>query len=257
VKAITLVVPSLLWAAVAMVAAEPAPPAETLRRVEAASKILETWQGTFLLTTRATISRTDGSKPESDVSLMRMSGSDGGPRVAEVVSATHDGKDVTGKTRADVEKAQAKRDKEREKARGGEKGDDGDGEVSLDLPGPDNAGSFSFTPLDAAGGACGASFAPASAHAGDAGLTAGELRWDCATLDPLSLTARPTKNPRGVSEMSLRFEFVRRGDTVYPARTVTDGVGGILFIKRKFHVETEISELAPAAAETGAGTPKP
>jgi hypothetical protein len=241
-------------AAAAMVAAAAgaaeAPPAETLSRLDAASKVIETWPGTFVLTTRATISRTDGSKPESSVSTMRMAGGEGGPRVVEVVSATRDGKDVTAETRADAAKAEADRDAKARAKRDG-KGDDDDDGVSLDLPGADSAARYAFTALPAADGNCGAAFAPAREHAGDEGLTRGELHWSCTTLDPLWVSVSPAKNPKGVSEMTLRMEVARSGDTLYVARTVTDGVGGILFIKRRFHVETEIGELgspAPAGA---------
>jgi hypothetical protein len=245
----------LVLAFAAAATAQEAPPAETLKRLEAASKMMETWQGTFLLTTRATISKTNGSDPEHDVSVLRMTGGDGGPRVTEVVSATRDGKDVSAKTRSDVDKGQAKHDKERAK-KPAAKDDDGDGGVSLDLPGPDNVGTFTFAAVRGADGDCGVAFAPAKKHAGDEGLTTGELHWSCTTLDPLWVTARPAKNPKHVSEMSLRFELARTGDTLYVARTVTEGIGGILFIKRKFHVETEISELRPTA-EAGGGTPRP
>ena len=51
--------------------------------------------------------------------------------------------------------------------------------------------------------------------------------------------------------MTLRMELVRAGEMIYVARTVTDGVGGVLFIKRKFHVETEIRDLAPPPAGGG------
>jgi hypothetical protein len=222
------------------------PSAETLARFDAAAKALETWPGTFRLTTRATISKTDGSSPEQSVSTMRMTGGDGGPRVLEVVSATRDGKDATAKVRADTAKAQAKADARRTARRDGKADRDEEG-ASLDLPGADAAGKFAFTPLPAVGEDCGASFAPASEHSGDEHLTRGELHWSCTTLDPLWVRATPVENPKGVSEMTMRLEISRHGDTLFVAHSVTDGVGGILFIKRRFHVETEIDELAPPA----------
>ncbi len=246
----------VVLAGAAAAAAQEAPPAETLQRLETATKVMETWPGTFLLTTRATIAKSDGSDPRHDVTILRMCGGDGGPRVAEVVSATRDGQDVTAETRADVDKAQAKRDKERAKQAAKQDSDESDG-VSLDLPGPDNVGKFTFTAVTGADDSCGVAFAPAKAFADEQGLTTGELRWSCTTLDPLWLTARPARNPKHVSEMSLRFELARSGDTVYVARTVTDGVGGILFIKRKFHIETEIGELRPPTAGAGGGAARP
>ena len=214
--------------------------------------MLERWPGTFLLRTRAVVSKPDGDDPEESTSVMRMAGGVDGPEVAEVVSATRAGKDVTAETRAELAKerqrAEAKRkDEEREQ----DDGDD-DEELEMTLPGGEHTDAFAFTPLPADGDACGAAFAPRPERAADAGLTTGELRWSCTSLDPLRVVARPARNPKGVKEMSLRLEIARAGDTLYVARTVTDGVGGVLFIKRKFHVETEISELLPAAPAAGA-----
>jgi hypothetical protein len=242
-----------LTAATAVLAAE-LPPAETLSRLESAGKVLETWPGTFRLTTRAVVSKPDGDDREESVTVMRMGAGTDGPEVQEIVSATRDGKDVTAEVRGEVEKErdEARKAAAKKKQKAEEDEDDGGG-FELTLPGGKQTGKFAFTALPAADGACGAAFAPGAAHAKDAGLTTGELRWDCATLDPLWVVARPAKNPKGVKEMSLRMEIARSGDLMYVARTVTDGVGGVLFIKRKFHVETEIAELAPAGP--GAGTP--
>jgi hypothetical protein len=252
VRARAMVGAATMAAAIAGTAAAQTPPAETLARLDAAANLVESWPGTFLLTTRATISRTDGSSPELRVSTMRMAGAEGGPRVVEVVSATRDGKDVTAKAQADAAKAQSKADARRKARRDGKAAGDEDG-ASLDLPGADTAGKFAFTPLVVVGQDCGASFAPAREHAEEGGLTRGELHWSCTTLDPLWVRASPATNPKGISEMTLRFEFARSGGTLYVARTVTDGVGGMLFIKRRFHVETEIGELAlPAPPGTSA-----
>jgi hypothetical protein len=222
------------------------PPAETLARLESAGTVLEKWPGTFLLTTRAVVSKTNGDDPEESASVMRMGAGAGGPEVVEVVSATRAGKDVTAEARAELAKEREQAGvKKKEKAKEGDEEDDED--LEMTLPGGKHTDSFAFTPLPAEGDACGAAFAPRPEHANDAGLTTGELRWSCTSLDPLWVVARPAKNPKGVKEMSLRLEIVRAGDTLYVGRTVTDGVGGVLFIKRKFHVETEVSELAPAA----------
>jgi hypothetical protein len=232
--------------ATAVLAAEQ-PPAATLSRVESAGKVLETWPGTFLLTTRAVVSKPDGDDREETVTVMRMGAGTDGPEVKEIVSATRDGKDVTAEVRGELtkERDEARKAAEKKKQKAEEDEDDGDG-FELTLPGGKQTGTFAFTALPVADGACGAAFAPGAEHAKDAGLTIGELHWDCTTLDPIWLVARPVKNPTGVKEMSLRMEIERAGGTLYVARTVTDGVGGVLFIKRKFHVETEIAELAPA-----------
>ena len=242
-----------LTVATAVLAAEH-PPAATLSRLESAGKVLETWPGTFRLTTRAVVSKPDGDDREESVTVMHMGAGTDGPEVKEIVSATRDGKDVTAEVRGEVEKErdEARKAAEKRKQKAEEEEDDGDG-FELTLPGGKQTGKFAFTVLPVADGACGAAFAPRAEHAKDAGLTTGELHWDCTTLDPLWLVARPAKNPKGVKEMSLRMEIARAGGTLHIARTVTDGVGGVLFIKRKFHVETEIAELAPAGP--AAGTP--
>lgn len=237
-----------LTIAVAVTAlASEVPPPETLARLEAGATALETWPGAFTLTTRAVISKPDGDDREESVTVMRMAGGPDGPEVKEIVSATRDGKDVTAEARGELEKERKQAGKTDEK----EKEEEDDDGFGMTLPGGKQTGKFAFTALPVADGACGAAFAPRAEHAKEPGLTTGELRWDCTTLDPLWLTARPVKNPKGVKEMTLRMELVRTGEMIYVARTVTDGVGGVLFIKRKFHVETEIAELAPPPAGGG------
>jgi len=232
--------------------ASEAPPAETLARLEAGAKVLESWPGTFVLTTRAIVSKPNGDDREESVSVMRMGGGPDGPEVKEIVSATRGGKDVTAEARGELEKEQKEARKAAARKQEKDEDDDDDG-FEMTLPGGEQTSKFAFTPLLAGGGACGASFAPRAEYAKEAGLTTGELRWDCTTLDPLWLAARPARNPRGIKEMTLRMELARAGDTLYVARTVTDGVGGMLFIKRKFHIETEIAELAPLVP-TGGGS---
>ena len=241
---------SCLATVVAAVAiASGTPPAETLSRLEGAGTVLERWPGTFTLTTRAIVSKPDGDDPEESVSVMRMGGGPDGPEVREIVSATRVGKDVTAEARGELEKERKAARKAAEKEKGNDEDDD-DG-FELTLPGGEQTGKFAFTVLPAPDGGCGAGFAPREEHAKEPGLTTGELHWDCTTLDPLWLVARPAKYPKGLKEMTLRMEIARAGETLYVARTVTDGVGGVLFIKRKFHVETEIAGLTPAAAGAG------
>jgi hypothetical protein len=245
-----LVVAVLLAGSIA--AADETPPAVTLARLDAATKALDGWEGTYLMRTSATISRTDGSKAERSESTMRISGGTDGRRAVEVISAAKDGKDVTVEAKERAAKRHADAEKAETKETGGkDRDDEGDDDMSLDLPGADTAGKYRFTPLPAAGDSCGAAFAPAPGRGDAEGLTTGELHWSCATLDPLWIAVSPATKVKHVSEMKLRLELARSGELLYVARTVTDGVGGMLFIKRRFHVETEVSKLSappPAAA---------
>jgi hypothetical protein len=236
-------------AAAAVAVASDTPPPETLSRLESAGTVLERWPGTFTLTTRAVISKPDGDDREESVSVMRMGGGPEGPEVKEIVSATRDGRNVTAEARGELEK---ERKKTRAAAESGKEKDDGEEDgLEMTLPGGRQTDKFAFTALPAGAEGCGVAFAPRTEHAREAGLTTGELHWECTTLDPLWLVARPAKYPKGVKEMTLRMEIARAGETLYVARTVTDGVGGVLFIKRKFHIETEIAELALAPAGVG------
>jgi hypothetical protein len=50
--------------------------------------------------------------------------------------------------------------------------------------------------------------------------------------------------PAVLQEMTFRFEIARLGEALYVRRMVMDGVGGILFIKRRFHAEMEVTEIS-------------
>ena len=87
-----------------------------------------------------------------------------------------------------------------------------------------------------------APFAPTAPGRKKDNMTQGRLAWDPATGDPLWIEARYVDPPTGIKEMLLRFELAREGDLLYLRRTVTQGVGGMLWIKRKFDVEMVISD---------------
>jgi hypothetical protein len=204
-----------------------------------------------MLTTRGTISKPNGNDREDIVRVERVAAGVNGPEVVEIVSVTRNGEDVTAEARENHAK---KLEKEESKARAGVASkaneEDVDG-FSLTLPTGKDEERFAFSPLPTGDGTCGASFAPGREHAKEAGLAVGELHWDCETLDPLWVTGRPAKNPRWVSELAIRMELQRSGEMLFVARTVTRGVGGLLFVKRRFHIVTEVSDLRRTGGSAG------
>ena len=227
-----------------------APPPETSARLRAAFAALGD-KGTvasYTLTTRATVAKPDGGDRQETVEIDEFTRlADGSSRVT-VRRATTNGKDETAKHQKQIDEARA----EKEKRKADKKKDSESHSISLRLPIGDDSSAYEFASPVAEGDLLVSSFAPAAAHAKDDGVTRGRVAWHGDTLDPAWLEAQPVELPTGVSAMTMRFEFARAGALVYPRLTVTDGQGGLLWIKRRFHIEVEITDLAPESAAEAA-----
>jgi hypothetical protein len=212
-----------------------APPVETLERLEQAMHLLELdgVAGRYTLTTRSVIAKPGGKDPETSEVVVTLSRRAGEPTAQELVRATRNGKDETEELRRKLERA-------REKADGEEHGEEVS--VGLELPGADTLSRYRFGPVENASGAQVATFEPDDPE--QAGAVSGRIAWDGSSLDPLWIELEPVEIPRHVQRMSTRIELGRSGDTLWPRRTSLAGQGGILFVKREFRVDMEVSEAA-------------
>ena len=213
------------------------PPAGTTDRLKGALEVLEKdhFAGRFTMTTRAVITKPDGSNREetSEVAHVSQDGT-GEPEVA-LVSSLRDGKDVTAERQKQMAEHRSKQ---------AEKAEDGFS-ATMRLPLGEDVALFEYGPSQPEGAALVASFAPTAQGRKKDKVTAGRLAWDPTTGDPLWLEARYVDPPTGIKEMLLRFELAHQGDILYLRRTLTQGVGGVLWIKRKFDVEMVISDIQP------------
>lgn len=223
------------------VPAQAAPPPEVLARLGAALHALDeaSFVGAYTLTVEATVSTTAGKATDTELTVFEVTSPAGGPQAQRVVRAEKNGKDVTAEAQADAEKEKDAGQKEKQ-----EEGE-GKQEVSFGfrLPHGDDARHYVFHAAECGETACTAAFAPTKAARKEKGLASGRLAWNPASGDPLWIEMAPGALPTGVKELTVRIEFDRAGELLYPARTVTDGVGGVLFIKRAFHARTAVTDL--------------
>jgi hypothetical protein len=223
------------------VPAPAAPPPEALALLGTALHALDEGEfvGSYTLTIEATVSTTGGKVTDTDLTVLEVTAPAGGPQTHLVVRAEKNGKDVTAEAQAEAAKEQSAEQKEQH-----DEGEEKE-EVSFGfrLPEGDDARHYAFEKAECADAACTAPFAPTKAARKEKDLANGRLAWSPATGDPLWIEMTPADLPTGVKELTVRIEFERAGGLLYPARTITDGVGGILFIKRAFHAETAIDDL--------------
>lgn len=221
------------------------PPEETTRRLEMALRSLDkdTFAGSYRIDTHAVISKPDGSNREDTLEVMKVRSAPGGEPEMEIVRATRNGQDITAQRRNEQAKSRAKEVKEKPKA---EDKEGGTFSATLRLPIGKDLGLFEFGASRQEGGVQVVSFAPRISARNEDNITQGTLAWDTATGDPLWLEARYVDPPTGIKELVMRFELVRQGDVLFLRRTTTQGVGGMLWIKRKFDLEMVISDLQPA-----------
>jgi hypothetical protein len=256
-EAALMPVAPLLVAAAALLAAadEPVqvPPRVTGMRMAEAFKVLGHEGGalSYTLAVRSVVSKTDGSDRKESESVEALTRDARGVTTVKVLKATRDGREFT---------SEAQKERDEALARGAKAEEDDGGKktsVGLVLPAGEDAHRFEFGPATSTGTILTASFRPAPAHRRDTNIAEGTLAWDPATGDPVWIEAAPVELPRGASELTIRFEFARAGDLLYPARTVTDGVGGLLWIKRRFHAEIAISDLRAGALPAPSPLPAP
>lgn len=224
----------LLAAPVALAAT---PPAETLVRLDRALQLLESddFAGSYTLTTRSIVAKVGGKDPETTEMMMTIRHRPGEPDEQRLVWATRNGEDVTDEARASLDRAEEKRREESD----GE--DEGEVSVGVALPGAEAFGRYRFVPSPPSGGAEVSAFSPDDEEADDA--VSGRLAWDPASLDPLWVELEPSSMPRHVKRLNTRIELDGIGERLWPRRTVMEGLGGFLLIKREFRVEVEVTDV--------------
>ncbi len=250
------------WLVAAALAAAPCaalavgPDAVTLQRLEAVLKSSSAKKAGQAMTVRshAIVSKPDGSDKE-DVVQETVVAADG-TSVTRVISATRGGRDVTAEEQARLDKGEA----ERGRAAAGQSADSrhsgtakepGKVEVGLKVPVGEDRSLFSFGAARSEGGLLVASFEPVPGAQGD-DLSRGRLAWKVDGGDPAWLETSYAERPTGLKEFLMRMEFARAGDTLYMRTLRMTGVGGILWIKRKFDVTVE---MIPGAAAPAVATP--
>ncbi len=213
------------------------PPAETFERLDSAVSFLESedFRGTYTITTNMVVAKPNGKVTHQEllvelVSIRHSSESD-----RRVLQAQRNGADVTEEVTAERQESEQVRTPEDDAE------DSHEISVSLTLPNGEELSQYRFEGPWRTGEILVARYAPIGES--KQGTGSGRIAWDPQTLDPLWIEFRPTENPKHVKEMSVRFEIARVGDLLYPKRTVTEAVGGFLFIKRHVSAEMIISEL--------------
>ncbi len=251
--ALAPVLPLVLAAALPALAG--GPPPEVSARLERSIKFLEpgSFIGSYTATTRTIVSKRDGSAREEMVLVQRDTVLPDGGHERQLVRATKNGKDVTEEQRKRF-KTEVKSHEKTKKDGKAEKA----GEKEFQLPFEAGNGKlFTFGDPVRDGELLVQAFDPVADHRKDTGMTSGKLAWNPGTLDPAWIEFTFATMPTGLSEVLFRFEFARAGDEVVLRRMVTSGVGGILWIKRRFSAEVEFSDVvrAQASQTMPTGTP--
>jgi hypothetical protein len=227
------------------IASEQAPPREVTDRLDRALNALKpgSFQGTYTLTTRSSVSKLDGSDRELEEQTVELVQAASGDPSSRVVHASRNGEDVTATRQREHEEEQRER---QAKAAKRDKKDSESVSVTVSVPAGADVAKFEFGAPTRDGELLVSSFSPRSEHRDKEGITEGRIAWHAGTLDPVWLEVRPVKLPKHASELGIRFEIRREGEMLVLGRLVTDGSGGILWIKRRIHAEMETSAIHPA-----------
>jgi len=222
------VVAAVLMAA--LLVAEPEAQSDLDKVFERVSKAMglldgDAFVGEYSRSTRTVVSTLDGDVKRTETLVERVSRRSGEEERRSLVRATRDGKDVA-----------AERRKERTEQ---------DRKVGIEVrfPGADELATYETDGPWQEGELLVAAFSPPSPPTGEETAGTGRVAWRPETLEPVWLEYRPAKLPKRMRELSLRVEFARAGDVLYPRRTSIRGVAGFLFIKRVFESTSAVSNL--------------
>jgi len=217
-----------------------APPPETMRRAQAALDLLDGrgFAGSYRVTVKAHVVATGEDGPEDTLEIEDVTIAPDGTRTTHLIRAVEDGRDVTAKRLAEGD---GDADHEEQVHR--------DSHESFDLelvPLGVNAPRYVFAAARVRDGVATAEFRPAARGGEDDELGRGEVAWDVATGDPLWIATGLADHKVGVSELSLRFEFARAGDVLYPRSIRTRTKAGIpLIFRLRLAIDLEITDLKP------------
>jgi hypothetical protein len=229
-----------MLAAVALTLAATAagPPAETLSRAQCAFDLLagHGFTGTYAMTAQVKVSATGEDGPENTLEIHQVTVDGKGGKVSRLVMAMEDGHDVTAER---LSKGEGERRSQ----------EPGGGSVRFELlPLGDNMDRHVFAAPRRQDGLLVSKYTPRRNRKVDGEmLSRGEIAWDPATGDPRWIELRPADEPPFVKELTLRFEFARAGEVVYPSRVHTRTRAGIpLLFKLRLELDIAFSDLLPA-----------
>jgi hypothetical protein len=228
--------------------AAPAPPTVTTDRLATAidAFLPEQFRGSLTIRTASVVSKPSGKDREEETEVQRFTRHGDGSGESVIVSATENGKDVTEKRRQEHEKRQqAEQQSEGSRAQTGDSAKKDKHGSGMRLPAGEDLAIYAFSAPTETEGLLVASFEPLPGHRKDDEVMKGRLAWHADTLDPAWIELSFADPPTGLQEMLMRFDLARVGDALFVRHMVTDGVGGMLFIKRRFHAEMEITDLQP------------
>lgn len=221
-----------------------APPPETLALLETGLKRSEarTIGGPAKVVSRAVVSKPGGGDREEVVEETLLAAD--GTSTSRIVSANRDGKDVTAEKRAEREKKKAKGEAQPAPAAGKAPAQGARPSLGFKVPTGEDRPLFAFDDARAEGDLLVAAYRPVRGARGD-DLSTGRLAWRPATGEPAWFEATFASMPTGLKDFLVRFEFAGTGDGTYTRLLRTQGVGGLLWIKRKFDVTVEVTPGPP------------
>jgi hypothetical protein len=230
-------------------------PPETAARLDRALQVLDKgFVGSYRVTVHAVIEKPGGKDRKESLRVVAMSRRADGTSEDRLVKALENGKDVTEQEQSKAAKAMLRPTATAKPGSSKGAGDKGEGSdkktAELKLPSGEEAKLYRFGAPVEEGELIIATFEPLPEHRKEDGMAKGRLAWRRDTLDPAWFEVELVVLPTGVSELFMRFEFARQGDLLYPRLTVTRGAGGILWIKRNFNMQMEISDVTPAPVAT-------
>jgi hypothetical protein len=227
------------------------PPAVTTDRLAATidTFVPKEFRGSFTMRSSSVVSKPSGKGREERTEVQRVTVGPDGKHELAIISATENGKDVTEQRRQEAEeqrrKGAAPESGDGKGEAGREPAEKSGGDSGVRLPAGKALAIYAFSAPVEAEGLLVASFEPRPQHRKEEEVLKGKLAWSQDTLDPAWIEFSFADPPTGLAEMTMRFELARVGDSLYVRRMVTDGLGGLLFIKRRFHAEMEVTEMQP------------
>lgn len=169
----------------------------------------------YTVETHSLLSNLDGQKEEITVMVQIVSSDGAGNSDVHVEKAFVNDVDKT-------RKFQKKQEKEEEEP------------FSLIMPGVEHQDKFNYRTTQLEDGILRIDFSPKQESLALEGIMEGHLLWDMEKGLPLYLSTQCVTFPKMVSDLKMDFSFEEEQGHIIPHEMVISGIGGVLFIQKRF-----------------------
>ena len=211
-------------------------PSHVSARLDQAVDLSETdeFTGSFTMSMVSMVQKPNGRNREETSFEAEIENLEDGNQKRKLLKFFENGSDVTESQREKFESRN-----------GSAKKEDDDDQDFID-PFGQTADRYRFSDPVAQGSEVVASFEPAEGFEDEPKMARGRVAWNPDTLEPMWLEMEALHAPKPLKQLTIRLEFMTRGEETFVMQMETEGLAKVLLMQREFRVELSFDNLRPA-----------